>query len=50
MAKILVNGSQPDLGSLLMRGAGAPVGVLALLAMIVLPFRHWYSTFCSHSI
>ena len=37
MANPVVTGSQPDLGSLLMRGAGAPIGVLALLAMIVLP-------------
>ena len=37
MASPVVTGSQPDLGSLLMRGAGAPIGVLALLAMIVLP-------------
>jgi flagellar biosynthesis protein FlhA len=37
MANPILTGSQPDLGSLLMRGAGAPIGVLALLAMIVLP-------------
>jgi len=37
MANPTLTGPQPDLGSLLMRGAGAPIGVLALLAMIVLP-------------
>ncbi len=37
MANPVLTSSQPDLRSLLMRGAGAPIGVLALLAMIVLP-------------